>query len=61
VPEQVIDDLFVIGDRDQCLDKIEAYCRAGVTTPVLSFLPTSLDAKELAERNRALLRELAPR
>jgi probable F420-dependent oxidoreductase len=61
VPEQVIDDLFVIGDRDQCLDKIEAYCRAGVTTPVLSFLPTSLDPKELAERNRSLLRELAPR
>ncbi len=59
VPNDVIEELFVAGDRKACLDKIEAYCRSGVTVPVLNFLPTALDPKELAERNIAAVRELA--
>ncbi len=59
VPDQAIEDLFVAGDSKACLDKIEAYCRNGVTVPVLNFLPTALDPKELAERNIAAVRELA--
>ncbi|MCH8993669.1 MAG: LLM class F420-dependent oxidoreductase [Chloroflexi bacterium] len=59
VPDQVIDDLFVIGGRQACLDKIEAYVRNGVTVPVLSFMPTSSEPKELGERNIAALKELA--
>jgi len=61
VPDSVIEEIFVLGDRRACLDKIEAYVRAGVTVPVLSFLPTTLDPGELAQRNVSLLRELAPR
>lgn len=61
VPDTVIDDLFVTGDRQACLDKIEAYCRAGVTVPVLNLMPTALDPKELGQRNVAAMRELAPR
>ncbi|MDZ4278907.1 MAG: LLM class flavin-dependent oxidoreductase, partial [Dehalococcoidia bacterium] len=59
VPGEVLDDLFVTGSRQACLDKIEAYVRNGVTVPVLAFLPTTMDPKELAERNVAAVRELA--
>jgi probable F420-dependent oxidoreductase len=61
VPDSVIEDLFVIGGRQACLDKIEEYVRNGVRTPVLSFLPTTLDPKELGERNVAVMRELSRR
>jgi len=61
VPQQVIDDLFVTGDRNACLDKIQAYVKNGVTVPVLSFLPAVLDFKELGRRNMELIKELAPR
>ncbi|MEX2159784.1 MAG: LLM class F420-dependent oxidoreductase [Dehalococcoidia bacterium] len=61
VPEQVIEDLFVTGDRNACLDKIESYVKNGVTVPVLSFLPAVLDFKELGKRNMELIKELAPR
>ena len=61
VPQQVLEDLFVIGNRQACLDKIDAYVRAGVTTPVLSFLPTVLDPKDLGQRNIEVMRELARR
>src|SRR3990170_3236025 len=60
VPDQVIEDLFVIGDRQACIDKIEAYRRAGVTVPLLNFMPTSVDPQELAKRNVTAMRELGP-
>jgi probable F420-dependent oxidoreductase len=59
VPDEVIDALFVHGDRQTCLDKIESYVRAGVTVPVLNLTPTTLDPNELAERQLASMRELA--
>lgn len=58
VPDQVIDDLFVVGDAQACRDKIEAYVRAGVTVPVLNFMPATADPKELGERNIAAMRAL---
>jgi len=58
IPDAVIEDVFVVGNRQECLDKIEAYCRNGVTVPILAFLPTSLDPRELGERSVAVLREL---
>ena len=61
VPDKAIEELFVTGDKAACLEKIEAYCRNGVTVPVLNFLPTALDPKELGERNVAAMRELALR
>ena len=59
VPDEVIDDLFVIGNRNACLEKLEAYVRNGVTVPVIALMPTALDPKELAERNIAAVKELA--
>ena len=61
VPEQVIEDVLVYGDRQQCLDKIEAYCRNGVATPVINIIPTSQDPKQQAAQSLAAVRELAPR
>ena len=59
VPDEVIDGVFVMGNRQACLEKIESYCTNGVTVPILAFLPTVLDPKELGERNIAAMRELA--
>ena len=61
VPDEVIEGVVVTGNRQACLEQIEAYCRNGVTVPVLSFLPTSAEPKELGERNIAAMKELAPR
>jgi len=60
VPDSVIEDLFVTGSAQECIDKIEAYCSNGVTTPVINIMP-STDPKSLGERNIAVLRELARR
>ena len=61
VPDEVIEGVFVTGNRQACVDQIEAYRANGVTVPVLSFLPTSAEPKELGERNIAAMKELAPR
>lgn len=59
VPEDLIDEIFVMGNRQQCLDKIDAYCKNGVTVPILALMPTVLDPKELGQRNIAAMKELA--
>lgn len=59
MPDQVIEDLFVLGSTKECLDHLDAYCRNGVTVPVLAFLPTSLEPGDVGKRNVALLKELA--
>jgi probable F420-dependent oxidoreductase len=58
VPDAVIGDLFVMGGAKECVEKIEAYRANGVTLPVLNFMPTALDPKELGERNVAAMRAL---
>jgi len=60
IPDKVIDDLLVMGDRRACLEKIEAYRKNGVTLPVLAFLPASTDSREQAAQSLATLKELAP-
>ena len=59
VPDEVIEDVFVMGSTREILDRIEAYCRNGVTTPVLNFMPTSADRGEQAEQSLRMLKELA--
>ena len=59
VPEDVIDDLFVIGDPKRCLDKIESYCQAGVTTPVLSFVSAAEEPDEVGRQAQWMMRQLA--
>ncbi len=59
VPDQVIDDLLVFGDKRQCLDKIEAYRRNGVTLPLLAFIPAAMDPAEQAAQSVTAMRLLA--
>jgi probable F420-dependent oxidoreductase len=61
VPDSAIEELFVTGDAQACIDGIEAYCRAGVTVPVINIMPTVPDPAALGERNIAVMRELAAR
>ncbi len=61
VPDAVIEDVLVYGNRRECLDKIEAYCKNGVTTPVINIIPTSRDSASQAAETTAALKELAPR
>ncbi|MGB2695519.1 MAG: LLM class F420-dependent oxidoreductase [Dehalococcoidia bacterium] len=58
IPDELLHDLFVTGSRQECLDKIDSYRRNGVTLPILAFLPTTPDPKELGQRMVDTLREL---
>jgi len=60
IPRQVIDDLLVYGDAATCRRKVQAYVDAGVTVPVLNFMPTALDAEGRAQQSLEMLRALAP-
>jgi len=44
----MVNDVFIMGSRNECLNKIEAYCRAGVTLTILNFIPTKQDPQEMA-------------
>ncbi|MBI2912763.1 MAG: LLM class F420-dependent oxidoreductase [Chloroflexi bacterium] len=59
VPDRVVEDLFVMGDKRERLHKIEEYCRHGVTLPILNFAPGSQDPREQGAQTTAMLRELA--
>jgi probable F420-dependent oxidoreductase len=61
IPRQAIDDLLVFGDAETCRRKIQAYVDAGVTVPVLNFMPTAPDAAGRAQQSIEMLRALAPR
>jgi probable F420-dependent oxidoreductase len=53
VPDDVVDDLVIHGDPEQCRAQVQAYADAGVTTPVLALLPTP-DGPPSLELLRAL-------
>ncbi len=53
VPDRVVDALIIHGPPESCREQIQAYVDQGVTTPVLSILPTG-------EEPRSLARKLAP-
>lgn len=61
IPRRAIDELLVFGDAETCRRKIQAYVDAGVTVPVLNFMPTAPDAGGRAEQSIEWLRGLAPR
>jgi probable F420-dependent oxidoreductase len=61
VPDEAIEDLFVTGDAQACIEGVEAYVRAGVTTPVINIMPTVPDPAQLGARNIEVMRELAAR
>ncbi len=60
IPRQAIDDLLVFGDAATCRRKIQAYVDAGVTVPVLNFMPAAIEPAARAEQSLAMLRALAP-
>lgn len=53
VPDEVLDQLFVMGTPDECRARVDDYVRAGVTTPVLAIVDLDGDP-------RARVRDLAP-
>jgi len=57
VPDSLVDSLFVHGSPESCREQVEAFARAGVTTPVVSILPFGAGPDAL----RAAIRGLAPR
>jgi len=61
VPDETVDEILVWGDTRQIVDRVRAYVRAGVTTPVLAIVPTAQEPEEQAGQSVAAVRELAPR
>jgi probable F420-dependent oxidoreductase len=60
IPRHVIDDVLVFGDAATCRRKVQAYVDAGVTVPVLNFMPAAAEPAERAAQSLAMLRALAP-
>jgi probable F420-dependent oxidoreductase len=55
IPDSVVDDLVIHGDFDTCRERVDAYRRSGLETPVIAILPTpGVDSIDAA-------RALAPR
>ena len=59
VPRAMIDDLIVIGDADRCRERIAEYVAAGVTTPMVQFVPLLNDVPP-ARQVLEMLWALAP-
>jgi probable F420-dependent oxidoreductase len=49
VPDEVIDDLIVLGTPDECRAKIQRYVDNGVTTPMLALMPWGIDTDAAIE------------
>ncbi|MCH8815423.1 MAG: LLM class F420-dependent oxidoreductase [Chloroflexi bacterium] len=60
VPDEVIHDILVFGDRKAIVDKVRSYVENGVTTPVMAIIPTAQDPAEQAAQSVAAVRELIP-
>jgi len=60
IPQSAVEDLLVIGDAQRCRERILEYCAAGVTTPVLHFVPPGGAGPLAGEQSIAALRALAP-
>ncbi len=58
VPDEVIDDVLVFGDKRRVREKIEAYRQNGVNLPIVNIVPVSLDPAERAAMSLAAFREL---
>jgi probable F420-dependent oxidoreductase len=60
IPRAAIDDLLIYGDAATCRRKVQAYVDAGVTVPVLNFIPVAMEPSRRAEQSLGMLRALAP-
>ena len=57
VPARLIDQIGLVGSREECQDKLQAYRRAGITLPIISPRPSGTNSKESA---MAIIRACAP-
>lgn len=60
VPDEVIRDILVYGDKKKIVDKVQAYVENGVTAPVMAIIPTAQDPAEQAAQGVKAVRELTP-
>jgi len=60
VPDEVIHDILVFGDKKAIVDKVQAYVENGVTVPVMAIIPTAQDPAGQAAQGVAAVRELIP-
>ncbi len=60
IPRATVDELLVHGSAETCRRKIQAYVDAGVTVPVLNFLPAAIEPAQRAAQSLEMLRRLAP-
>ncbi|HXK34809.1 MAG TPA: LLM class F420-dependent oxidoreductase [Dehalococcoidia bacterium] len=60
IRRETIDELLVWGDAATCRRKVQAYADAGVTLPLLNFVPIAQDAAGRAAASLEMLRALAP-
>jgi len=49
VPDEVVDDLVVLGTPDQCRTHIQRYVDHGVTTPMLALMPWGVSVDDAIE------------
>jgi probable F420-dependent oxidoreductase len=47
IPDEVVDELIVHGPPEKCRDRVAEYVEQGLTTPVISILPTGDDPSEM--------------
>jgi len=47
IPDEVVDDLIVHGSPDKCRERVAEYVEQGLSTPVISILPTGDDPSDL--------------
>ncbi len=47
IPDEVVDDLIVHGPPEKCRERVAEYVEQGLTTPVISLLPTGDDPSEM--------------
>ncbi len=60
VPEEVLDELGVIGTPEHCRQRVLAYREAGVTVPVLHLMNLEKEPPARAAESLRMLRALAP-
>ena len=60
IPDDLVDELIVHGEPEQCRDHVLAYAKAGVTVPVMALLPTPELTAGGPQALSALLPRLAP-
>jgi probable F420-dependent oxidoreductase len=60
VPDQLVDELAIIGPPDECRKRIVEYCDNGVTVPVLRLVNLATERAAIAAESLAMSRALAP-